>query len=293
MARKGLGKGLDALFAHNTDVSVITAPEGENVVELKLTEVEPDVGQPRTRFDDEKLAELAASIAEHGVITPIIVNKQENGFYRIVAGERRWRASKIAGAKTIPAIVRDMEKEELYQMSLVENLQRQDLNPIEEAKGYKRLMDDYGMTQEQISKKLGKSRSSVANSLRILNLPDKVIDYVQEGRLTFGHAKVLLSCDDEKRLIAAAEKAVAEELSVRALESELSSKPTPVKNPKKEDINVKLAFKELEQKITNYFSTKVRISGNQKKGKIEIEYYGTEDLERIVKLLNTSEKTTS
>lgn len=285
MARKGLGKGLDALFAHNSEPVVISTREGESVVELRLSEVEPDSAQPRTRFDNEKLSELAASIAEHGVITPIIVKKLDNGFYRIIAGERRWRASKIAGVSTIPAIIRDMDKEALYQVSLVENLQRQDLNPIEEAKGYKRLAEEFHLTQEQIAKKLGKSRSSIANSLRILNLPTKVIDYVEEGRLSFGHAKVLLSVTDEKRLLTLAEKAVAEELSVRALEEELSAKPVPVKKEQKENINVKLAYKELEDKITKHLSTKTKITGNNKKGKIEIEYYGTEDLERIVKLL--------
>ena len=286
MARKGLGKGLDAFFPdiRNRDLSV-SSPEGDSVIELKLSLVEPDRNQPRNNFDEEKLAELAASINEHGVITPIIVKPLNNGFYRIVAGERRWRASKLAGIKTIPAIVRDMENEELYQVSLIENLQRQDLNPIEEAKGYRRLTEEFSMTQEQISKRLGKSRSSIANSLRILNLPERVIKLVESGELSFGHAKVLLSCESESQRISLAERAVKEQLSVRELEKEIASPSKETKKPKKEDLNLKLAFKALEDKVTEQLSTKVKISGTQKKGKIEIEYYGVEDLERIVKLL--------
>lgn len=282
MAKKGLGKGLDALFS-----GIDTASAGETVVELKISEVEPDRSQPRRDFDEVKLAELAGSIKEHGVITPIIVKKLDTGFYQIVAGERRWRASKIAEAKTIPAIVRDMTKEEFYQISMIENLQRQDLNPVEEAKGYKRLMDEFNFTQEAISKKLGKSRSSVANSLRILNLPKEIISLLENGRLSLGHAKVLLSCDDEKQQLALAAKAAEEGLSVREIEQILKAAEAqkPKAKPKKPDLNLKLALKAYEEKVTKGLGTKVRIAGNKSKGKIEIEYYGTEDLERIVNLM--------
>lgn len=282
MAKKGLGKGLDALFS-----GIDTASAGETVVELKISEVEPDRSQPRRDFDEVKLAELAGSIKEHGVITPIIVKKLDTGFYQIVAGERRWRASKIAEAKTIPAIVRDMTKEEFYQISMIENLQRQDLNPVEEAKGYKRLMDEFNFTQETISKKLGKSRSSVANSLRILNLPKEIISLLENGRLSLGHAKVLLSCDDEKQQLALAAKAAEEGLSVREIEQILKAAEAqkPKSKPKKPDLNLKLALKAYEEKVTKGLGTKVRIAGNKSKGKIEIEYYGTEDLERIVNLM--------
>lgn len=282
MAKKGLGKGLDALFS-----GIDTASAGETVVELKISEVEPDRSQPRRDFDEVKLAELAGSIKEHGVITPIIVKKLDTGFYQIVAGERRWRASKIAEAKTIPAIVRDMTKEEFYQISMIENLQRQDLNPVEEAKGYKRLMDEFNFTQETISKKLGKSRSSVANSLRILNLPKEIISLLESGRLSLGHAKVLLSCDDEKQQLTLAAKAAEDGLSVRELEQILKAaeEQKPKAKPKKPDLNLKLALKAYEEKVTKGLGTKVRIAGNKSKGKIEIEYYGTEDLERIVNLM--------
>ncbi len=280
MAKKGLGKGLGALMP-----DIDTAATGETVVELKVSEVEPDKSQPRRDFDEVKLAELASSIKEHGVITPIIVKKLDTGFYQIVAGERRWRASKLAEAKTIPAIVRDMDKARLYEISMIENLQRQDLNPVEEAQGYKRLMDEFNLTQEQISKKLGKSRSSVANSLRILNLPKEVVSLLESGQLSFGHAKVLLSCEDGKKQIALANRVVQEGMSVRELEQALKTPEKKAPSPKKEDLNMKLALKEYEDKVTRGLGTKVRIVGGKGKGKIEIEYYGTEDLERIVKLM--------
>lgn len=280
MARKGLGKGLDSLFG-----GIDTSSSGETVVELKISEVEPDRNQPRRDFDEIKLAELASSIKEHGVITPIIVTKLDTGFYKIIAGERRWRASKIAEMKTIPAIVRQVDGGELYEISMIENLQRQDLNPIEEAKGYKRLTDEFGLTQEQISKRLGKSRSSVANSLRILNLPKEVINLIENGDISFGHAKVLLSLDDEKKQIALASRVVREKLSVRDLEAALKQPEKKEIKPKKVDLNMKLALKAYEEKVTKGLSTKVKIVGNKNKGKIEIEYYGTEDLERIVKLM--------
>lgn len=280
MAKKGLGKGLESLFG-----GIDTTSSGETVVELKVSEVEPDRNQPRRDFDEVKLAELASSIKEHGVITPIIVKKLETGFYQIVAGERRWRASKIAEMKTIPAIVREMDKAELYEISMIENLQRQDLNPVEEAKGYKRLTEEFNLTQEQISKRLGKSRSSVANSLRILNLPKEIVSMLESSQLSFGHAKVLLSCDDEKKQIALANRVIAENLSVRELEQELKSPEKKESKPKKVDLNMKLALKAYEEKVTKGLSTKVKIVGNKNKGKIEIEYYGTDDLERIVGLM--------
>ena len=286
MAKKGLGKGLDAFFpdVKPADLS-FSSPAGETVIELKLSQVEPDKNQPRRSFDEEKLSELADSIREHGVITPIIVNDLENGFYRIVAGERRWRASKLAGVKSIPAIVRHMDKDKLYEVSLIENLQRQDLNPIEEAKGYKRLTEEFSLTQEQISKRLGKSRSSVANSLRILNLPKKVIDLIESGDLSFGHAKVLLSLDSDDARTSFAERTINEQMSVRELEKAISYPSKETKKPKKVDLNTKLAFKSLEDKVTEQLGTKVKISGGKNKGKIEIEYYGIDDLERIVNIL--------
>lgn len=282
-AKKGLGKGLDALFTGQAPDMQL--PGDEAVVELKLMEVEPNRNQPRTDFDADKLSDLANSIAEHGVIQPIIVHKLETGFYQIIAGERRWRASKLAGKKTIPAIIRTTDNQRVYELALIENLQRQDLNPIEEALGYKKLMDDFSLTQEQISKKLSKSRSSVANSLRLLNLPKDVIRLISTKQLSFGHAKVLLSCESAKRQSELAKLVVEQGLSVRDLETLVQAAPKKQKQKKEEDTNVKVALLALEKQLAGTFGTKVKIVNGKSKGKIEIEYYGTSDLERIVKLL--------
>lgn len=282
-AKKGLGKGLDALFTGQAPDMQLSGDE--TVVELKLMEVEPNRNQPRTDFDADKLSDLANSIAEHGVIQPIIVHRLETGFYQIIAGERRWRASKLAGKKTIPAIIRTTDNQRVYELALIENLQRQDLNPIEEALGYKKLMDDFSLTQEQISKKLSKSRSSVANSLRLLNLPKDVIQLISTKQLSFGHAKVLLSCESAKRQSELAKLVVEQGLSVRDLETLVQAAPKKQKQKKEEDTNVKVALLALEKQLAGTFGTKVKIVNGKSRGKIEIEYYGTSDLERIVKLL--------
>lgn len=291
MARKGLGKGLDALLGEKKADDVIKTNEpkrsdGDYVENIKLVDIEPNKDQPRKDFDDEALEELAMSIKEHGVITPIIVKKAENGFYTIVAGERRWRASKKAGLKQIPAIVKDLSEIQTQEIALIENLQRQDLNPVEEALGYKKLMDEFSLTQEQISAKMGKSRSSVANSLRILALPADVIKHMEEGRLSFGHAKVILSCDTKKKQSEIATRVIAEDLSVRATEALVKEKPKKAKTPKKVDLNLKLAFKEIEKKMSSSLGTNVKISDKGSKGTIQIEYYSADELERIVKKLS-------
>ncbi len=290
MAKKGLGRGLDALFGESTAedivVSVPAKADGDYVERIKLVDIEPNPNQPRSDFDEEALEELSLSIKEHGVITPIIVKKAENGFYQIVAGERRWRASKKAGLKTIPAIVKDFSESETQEVALIENLQRRDLNPVEEALGYKRLMDEFSLTQEQISQKMGKSRSSVANSLRILALPPSVIDLLKSGEISFGHAKVLLSCDSKKKQEELAYLTAKEDLSVRSLEEIIKKKPKTPKKEKKEDLNLALAFKEIEKRVSSSLGTNVKISSKGKKGTIQIEYYSSEELERLVKLLS-------
>lgn len=290
MAKKGLGRGLDALFGESrTDDLVISSPakeDGEYVENLKLVDIEPNPNQPRSDFDEEALEELSLSIKEHGVITPIIVKRAENGFYQIVAGERRWRASKKAGLKTIPAIVKDFSEIETQQVALIENLQRRDLNPVEEALGYKRLMEEFSLTQEQISQKMGKSRSSVANSLRILALPPLAIDLLKSGKISFGHAKVLLSCDSKKKQEELSLLVSKQDLSVRSLEEIIKKKPKTQKRGKKEDLNLTLAFKEIEKKVSSSLGTNVKISPKGKKGTIQIEYYSSEELERLVKLLS-------
>ena len=281
-----MGNGLGALIS---DTGV--AQENPTVVELKIIEVEPNKNQPRTNFDDEKLEDLAASIREHGVISPILVKKQSNGFYKIIAGERRWRASKKAGKKTIPAIIKDFTNQQVQEIALIENLQREDLNPIEEARGYKQLMEDFELTQEQISQKVSKSRSTVANSLRLLNLSTKICGYLEQNKLSAAHAKILLSITDKDLQDNYAEICVKENLTRRELEKLIKENPNgkiieKKKKEVKEDLNLTLALMDFEKKMENSLGTKVKVINGKKKGKIEIEYYGSADLERICRILN-------
>ena len=285
MAKKGLGKGLGVLLP-TVEQPVQTPDISEDaIVELKLIDVEPNSEQPRKNFDDEHLSELADSINEHGVITPILVHKSENGYYKIIAGERRWRASKLAGKKTIPAIIKDYDKMKIYEVSLIENLQRQDLNPVEEALGYKKLMEDFSLTQEQIAQKLSKSRSGIANSLRLLSLSKEALALLENGSISSGHAKILAGLDDKKLQTELAQLVSENNLSVRELEKIVKKSDAPTPKTKKEDINVKLAYEGLEKRIADIFSTKVKIVNKKGKGKITIDYYSNEDLERITKLL--------
>ena len=289
MAKKGLGKGLDALFGDAKADDVLSPGVSESVdgkvINLKIIDVEPNKDQPRTDFDDEALEELADSIRQHGVITPIVVKKANNGFYTIVAGERRWRASKKAGLKEIPAVVRELTELQTQEIALIENLQRQDLNPVEEAFGYKRLMEEFSLSQEEVSQKLGKSRSSVANSVRILSLPKEVIDFVRGGEISFGHAKVILSVKDSQMQKKIANEVVSKGLSVRATEEIAKEKPKKVIKEKKKDLNKELAFVDAEKKMTEALGTKVKIASKGKKGLVQIEYYSSDELERIIKIL--------
>lgn len=292
MAKKGLGKGLGALLGDGGAEDVVSKKPStevkDAVVTLKLVDIEPNREQPRKDFDDEKLSELADSIKEHGVLSPILVSRSDNGFYSIIAGERRWRAAKKAGIRTIPAIIRDFTDMEIQEVALIENLQRQDLNPVEEAFGYKKLMEDFSLTQEQISAKMGKSRSSVANSLRILNLAEDVIEALKSGEISFGHAKVILSVDNKKAQSELAKKIIAEDLSVRATEQILKEKPSKPKKTKKVDLNVKLAFESIEKDISSALGTDVKIADKGNKGTIQISYYSKDELERIIEILNKS-----
>ena len=289
MAKKGLGKGLDALFGDAKADDVLSPGVSESVdgkiINLKIIDVEPNKDQPRTDFDDEALEELADSIRQQGVITPIVVKKANNGFYTIVAGERRWRASKKAGLKEIPAVVRELTELQTQEIALIENLQRQDLNPVEEAFGYKRLMEEFSLSQEEVSQKLGKSRSSVANSVRILSLPKEVIDFVRGGEISFGHAKVILSVKDSQMQKKIANEVVSKGLSVRATEEIAKEKPKKVIKEKKKDLNKELAFVDAEKKMTEALGTKVKIASKGKKGLVQIEYYSSDELERIIKIL--------
>ncbi len=283
--KKGLGKGLSALL---TDEN--SSIDFDSITEIKIIDIEPNQGQPRKDFDEEKLTELAASIKLYGVLSPILVKKSDNGYYQIIAGERRWRASKLAGLKTIPAIIKKDENLKAFELALIENLQREDLNPIEEALGYRKLMNEYGLTQDQVSEKMSKSRSSVANSLRLLNLPAEVIDFIEKGKLTVGHAKVLLSVNNPDVIINLANKAVNEKISVRELEELIKKSKKNPKTKKEIDLNLKLAFETIEKNVSAVLGTKVKIIDNNNKGKIQIEYYSAKDLERILKIIENPEK---
>lgn len=281
MAKKGLGKGLDSLFTDENSSSI------ENgISELKITQIEPNSNQPRRSFDAEKLEILATSIKEHGLIQPIIVVKKENGLYTIVAGERRWRAAKRAGLATIPAVIKDYSPQTVTEVALIENLQREDLNPIEEALGYKSLIDEYHLTQEEISKRIGKSRSSIANSLRLLSLEDELQKYLISGEISEGHARAILSLEGIVLREFLLNRIIDDGLNVRQAEK-LAKDLQKVKEEKNEpptafDIEIERIKNRLEQS----FGTKVKIHHGAKRGKIEIEYYGNDDLDRILSYFN-------
>lgn len=276
MAKRGLGKGLDALFI-SEDV-----PEKEEkgaIVSLRISEVEPNLAQPRKAFDEEQLLELAASVKEHGIIQPIVVMKNEKGFYTIIAGERRWRAARMAGLKEVPVIIREFDEKTASEVALIENLQRENLNPMEEADGFRNLMDTYGMTQEEVSEKIGKSRSAVANALRLLALKEPVRQLVRDGKLSAGHARTLLSAQDADQ-IALAERVIAEGLSVRELERIVAlGRPA-----KKAPVKYTAEIRDIEERFSKKVGAKVRVSGNAKKGKIEIAYASEDEFDRIMEI---------
>lgn len=280
--KKGLGKGLDALFIDNA-----TKIEGSSAEMLKINEVEPNRNQPRKAFDNEALQQLADSIREHGIIQPILVRPLNSGGYQIIAGERRWRASRMAGLTEVPVIIRDYDDTKTMEIALIENLQRENLNPIEEALGYRELMENFSLTQAEVSTSVGKSRSAVANTLRLLNLPKEAVDLVQEGRLSSGHARALLGFEDENQIIEVAKKAADNGLTVRDVEK-LSKKPTQSQVKK---ANTNMAGKrdsfldEIEIALNVELHRKVKVNGNSQKGTIEIEFYSKEELADIAKHL--------
>ena len=283
--KRGLGKGLSALISDKVDIDTILKDDKTNeqvqIIDLSLINAKKD--QPRQYFDDEALKELAASISIHGVIQPIILRKLDDN-YEIVAGERRYRATKSLGLKEIPAIVRTIDEENAAKLSLIENIQRENLNPIEEAAAYKKLMKDYGLKQDQLGEAVGKSRSYISNSIRLLNLNKKVLEYIYEGKLTSGHGKVLLAIDDEEKQLAAAEKIINLGLNVRDTEEEVKKEKSKPK--KKLRVKTKQNYiVDLEESLMSSLGTKVSLQIGKKKGKIEIEYYGDEDLERLIDLL--------
>lgn len=287
--KQGLGKGLGALLGNEA----IPDNESRTILDLNIQDVTPNDGQPRKYFDKEHLQGLANSITDNGVIQPIIVTKAQSG-YQIVAGERRWRAAKLAGLKTIPAIVKELSNIQILQQALIENVQRQDLNPIETAEALSRLMSEYNMTQEQLSASVGMSRSTVANTLRLLNLSTKVKKMVISEQLSQGHARALLALADIASQEATADKIVEHELSVRDTEKlvkrllEPKAEVTP-SAPAAVDEAYQLSIKTVEDELTRVLGTKVSLKDKKKKGQIVIEYYSLDDLERIMDLMRQKE----
>ncbi|MDD3393519.1 MAG: ParB/RepB/Spo0J family partition protein [Anaerotignum sp.] len=286
------GMGLEALINNKLEDFKETGKEiGKAAVwELDMNMIEPNRKQPRKYFDEAALEELAVSLKTYGMIQPIVVRKNED-YYEIIAGERRWRAAKIAGLKKIPVIEKKWKDAEAFEASLVENLQREDLNPIEEAESYHRLQEDFGFSQEQISSKVGKSRSTITNSLRLLQLDARVLNFVIENKLTGGHARTLLSVTDKERQFELAEHVIEEELSVRATEAMVKEEQnqkekTNKANPEKlKNVNQQA----VEHELNTIFSTKVRINQMKNKGKIEITYYSQEDLDRLLTIMKRME----
>lgn len=281
MAKKigGLGKGLGAIFIENE------TENGESTVTLNISELEPNRNQPRREFDEEALNSLAESIRQHGLIQPILVRPILGGGYMIVAGERRYRACQLAGVTEIPVIIRDLTDKETMEIALIENLQRENLNPIEEAEGYRALMDDYGLTQEEVSEVIGKSRPAVANSLRLLNLPDEIIVLLEQGKLSAGHARALLSFDDEAEMIRVAHEIAMSDMSVRQIEKIAQQKKKA--KPKKSTSKAPTYYSIVEQTLGEYLGTKVRVTPlkNKKGGTLSIEFYSNDDLQALAQKL--------
>lgn len=279
--KQRLGRGLDALMFDNE--YEISSPGGSGVTMVRLTNIEPNPAQARKKFDPVLLEELAQSVKEHGIIQPIVVRDMGNGYYGIIAGERRWRAARIAGLTEVPVLIKDTDEASAAEISLIENLQRENLNPVEEAFGYKDLIENYSLTQEQAAQKVGKSRAAVANILRLLKLPETVLNLVREDKLTYGHARALLPLTDkltEQAIYAHANNIISGMLSVRETEALvkriMENKPLPVKTPVETEY-----YKRLENKVSEQVGRRVSINGN----KLSIAYSGTEDLEQLIKTL--------
>ncbi len=283
---RGLGKGLKALIPDENFMSIDNS-DTENaeklVFFLQINKIRPNADQPRKKFNREKLEELAASIKEHGILQPLVVRPENNG-YTIIAGERRWRAATMAGLKEVPVIVKDLPAKDVMELALIENVQREDLNAIEEAEAYGALMEHFNLTQGEIGIRIGKSRAAITNTMRLLNLPDKVRQEVLDDNISSGHARALLSLEDQKQMEALCEEIIDKKLSVRETEKKVKLLKNPPKEEKaKPEKNPYITA--VEDGLKQKFATKVKISGKKDKGKIELEYYSTEDLNRILDLL--------
>ncbi|NFD87815.1 ParB/RepB/Spo0J family partition protein [Clostridium botulinum] len=276
----GLGKGLGALIPEE-DIE-----NNESVLKVKMNLIKPNSDQPRKNFDEEKILQLAESIKEHGIIQPLILQKS-NELYTIIAGERRWRAAKKVGLQELPAVVVELSNKEILEVSLIENIQREDLNPIEEALAYKKLIDEFNLTQDALGKRIGKSRTAITNCMRLLNLDIRTQEYLIDGVISEGHGRVLLSIEDKELQYKIAQEIIDKQLSVRQTEILIKNlkKGGKTKEEKKLD-NIKPYYNDITNKLQNLFNTKVVLSSKGNRGKIQIEYYSEEDLQRIIDVLN-------
>lgn len=295
--KKGLGRGLESLFAFydNEQVEEIATKktpivESKSVDELNINDITPNPNQPRKHFDQEALQELADSIKVHGVIQPLVVNKLENGKFMIIAGERRWRASKLTGLEKVPVVIKNYSDKQVKEISIIENLQREDLNPIEAARAIKQLMEEYSLTQEVVAERIGKSRSNIANTLRLLSLYPDVVKMVEDGRLSSGHAKTLVTITDTTAQIKLARQACDGKMSVRDLEKAVRNYLNPNKPKATKVVEQSIELKELISDMQRVFSTKVSAIGNDNKGRIYIDYYSRDDLDRISDLMELLKK---
>lgn len=282
--KKGLGKGLGAILDSE---NILT--EASGVSELKLNDIEPNREQPRKNFDQEKLQSLAESIVQHGVVQPIIVKKNDKG-YSIIAGERRWRAAKLAGLKTIPAIVKDLSPRDVMEIALIENIQRQDLNPIEEAEAYQKLMEEHGLTQEILSRLVGKSRAAIANSVRLLTLSEKVKEMLVGEILTPGHARTLITVNDAEKQAKLADIIIQRNLNVRDTEKLVNEELAPKERKVHKRIHKDINILDIEEKLRSTLGTKVELQHRHHKGKIIIEYYSNDEFERIIDFITNNGK---
>lgn len=305
--KKGLGRGLESLFAlydeesnesitnqnanQNSNQPANTKREQEgNVTELDINKIYPNPNQPRKHFDEEALQELASSIKTHGVIQPLVVNREADGKYMIIAGERRWRASNMAGLQKVPVVIKNYTEKQIKEISIIENLQREDLNPIEAARAIKQLMDEYNLTQEAVADRIGKSRPSVANTLRLLSLYPDVVKMIEDGRLSSGHARSLVVVDDTTQQLKLAKQAADGKMSVRDLEKAVKNYLNPPKHASAKTNEQSLELKELINEMQRVFATKVSAIGNDNKGRIYIDYYSRDDLDRLADMIELLRK---
>ena len=284
MSKKyGLGKGLGALIPEDlSEQDNTTEEKGVNIISINL--IRANESQPRKSFDESKINSLTASIKEHGIIQPLVLKKDEDNTYTIIAGERRWRAAKLAGIKEVPAVIMNVTEKQILEISLIENIQREDLNPIEEALAYKKLIDEFNITQEELSERMGKSRTAITNCLRLLNLDTRVQQYVIEGVISEGHGRAILGVEDKALQFKLAQNIIDDGLSVREAEK-LAKNISIKKNKSKKEKFENPYYIDIEERLKNMFGTKVLIKDRRNKGKIEIEYYSEEDLQRIVEIL--------